>query len=369
MVTKNPYQTLPIYTRWTKSVAGIPMEQLDPVVDFPFTITESDKISTAGSCFAQHIARYLKLNGFNYFITEEANPIMASVPDLDKKYNYGTFSARYGNIYTSRQLVQTFKRAYGTFTPSEEYWVNNDYYIDPFRPVIQPNGFASLQELKSDREQHFAAIRKMFEELDYFVFTLGLTEHWYCREDNAVLPVCPGVSGGVYSPEKYGFGNFGVNEVLADMEEFYKLLKSVNSNAKIIITVSPVPLAATAEHKHVLVSTTYSKSVLRVVSEMFSNNHEDVAYFPAFEIITGNYNRGSYYANNLRDVLESGVEHVMKLFLKHGTNINTNSLDEEKVPQTNDANTQKTFYQEMNNVIETVCEEALIEASLSENDN
>ena len=61
-----------------------------------------------------------------------------------------------------------------------------------------------------------------------------------------------------------------------------------------ILTVSPVPLVATAAGKHVLVATTYSKSVLRVACEEVCQKAADVMYFPSYEIITGNYNRGSY---------------------------------------------------------------------------
>lgn len=372
MAYKNPYQALPAYTRWSKSVAGVEMDKLDPVVDFPFKISSTDKVATAGSCFAQHIARHLSQNGFNYFVTEKANPIFLTVPELDKKYNYGTFSARYGNLYTSRQLVQTFKRAFGKFTPLENYWFENGCYIDPFRPVIQPNGFATLEEFKIDKDKHFAAIRKIFEELDYFIFTLGLTEYWYHVSDGAALPLCPGVCGGVFDDKKYQFGNLGVSEVLADMEEFYELLKSINLKAKIILTVSPVPLAATAENKHVLVSTTYSKSVLRVASEIFADKYSDVAYFPSYEIITGNYNRGSYYCDNLRDVLEHGVEHVMRLFLKHGTDLAvSDAAIETKIANSNNGAkaVEANFFEKMHDVINVICEEGLIEASFEDKIN
>ena len=44
---------------------------------------------------------------------------------------------------------------------------------------------------------------------------------------------------------------------------------------------------------------------------------DDVAYFPSYEIITGNHARGSYFGADLREVTETGVQHVMRLFMKH----------------------------------------------------
>ena len=39
---------------------------------------------------------------------------------------------------------------------------------------------------------------------------------------------------------------------------------------------------------------------------------------PSYEIITGNHARGAYYASDLRNVTDEGVEHVTRPFLKHG---------------------------------------------------
>ena len=317
-MTAHPYRDLPDYAFWSRSVASPVKSDVDPVVKGMFQITESDRVATAGSCFAQHIARHLKANGFNFLVTEMAHPITPH--DLVAKFNYGVFSARYGNLYTSRQLLQLFRRAYGEFQPAEDIWQDaGGHYVDPFRPQIQPGGFLTREEHAADRAQHFRCVRKMFEELDVFVFTLGLTEAWMSAQDGAIYPLCPGVAGGTFDSTRHRFVNLGVEEVARDMQEFIDRLRGINPKAKVILTVSPVPLVATAEDRHVLVSTTYSKSVLRVAAEQVARSRQDVVYFPSYEIITGNHARGSYFADDLRSVTEEGVGHVMRLFLKHYT--------------------------------------------------
>ncbi len=314
-MSDHPYRSLPDYRFWRRSIAGVATQDVDPVVHAKFKITRQDRIATAGSCFAQHIARHLTNGGFNYFVTETAHPMVAH---LAGDYNYGLFTARYGNIYTSRQLVQTIKRAYGLFIPQDSAWPATDgRVIDPYRPRIQPDGFASLDELTEDRRQHFAAIRRAVEELDVFVFTLGLTEAWYFLADGAVYPLCPGVAGGVFDETKHGFVNLDVFHVIADLEETIDLIRSKNVNAHFILTVSPVPLIATMEDRSVLASTTYSKSVLRVAAEEIAGRYDEVAYFPSYEVVTGSYTRGRYFDDGLRDVTEEGVSHVMRLFMQH----------------------------------------------------
>ena len=319
-MSQNPYKSLPDKAFWRRSVAAPAPSDVDPVGVFDLRITRETKVATAGSCFAQHIARYLKNSGYCYYVAEPGHPILPG--SVRSRNNYGLFSARYGNIYTARQLWQMFQRAYGRFSPVDEIWRQAaDAFVDPFRPTTQPGGYISAQELKADRRQHLAAVRAMFENLDVFVFTLGLTECWRSRQDGAVYPLCPGVEGGAFDPDKYEFYNQPGEAVIEDLERFREGLAEVNPRANIVLTVSPVPLVATAEPgAHVLSATTYSKSVLRVAAETMRRTFPNVHYFPSYEIITGAFNRGSYYAPDLRDVVEDGVSHVMRLFMAHATN-------------------------------------------------
>ncbi len=315
----HPYRSLPDRAFWKRGLAERAPSDVDPVGRFDLRIAEDTKVATAGSCFAQHIARHLQSSGYSYYVAEDGHPALPQ--RVRQSAGYGLFSARYGNIYTTRQLIQLWQRAFGLFEPEEGVWRGEDReYLDPFRPTIQPGGFVSEAEVLADRAQHLAAVRRMFETLDVFVFTLGLTECWRSRADGAVFPVCPGVSGGEFDPDRYEFYNQSVGDVIDDLMQFRRELASVNPRAQLMLTVSPVPLAATAAPgAHVLSATTYSKSVLRVAAETLAGAHANVHYFPSYEIITGAYSRGRYYAEDLRNVLEEGVSHVMRVFFHHVT--------------------------------------------------
>jgi len=312
----HPYSDLPHYAFWNRSVAGVPPFAVDPVVDVPFRISASDAVATAGSCFAQNIARALQRKGFCYFVTEPA-PSQLSPQDAAKA-NYGVFSARYGNIYTTRQLLQLFDRAYGAVVPSLSSWHGrNGRYVDPFRPRIEPEGFGSEADLIADRTQHLACVRRLFETLDVFVFTLGLTESWEHKASHLALPLAPGVAGGEWDPSQYEFHNYCVEDVELDLIGFVDRLRSVNPSCRIVLTVSPVPLAATYEGRHVLVSTCLSKAVLRVAAEGCASKRPGVCYFPAYEIVTGPHSGCRYFDDDLRSVTKAGVDHVMRVFFLH----------------------------------------------------
>ena len=189
----------------------------------------------------------------------------------------------------------------------------------PIPPRIQPKGFVSRTEARLDREQHLAAVRRAFEEMDVFVFTLGLTEAWEDVRDGAVFPLAPGVAAGRYDPGIHRFRNFGAPEVIEDLNRSIEAIRARNPRVRILLTVSPVPLNATALERHVLVSTTYSKAVLRVAAEEVCAAWPEVDYFPSYEIITAPQVRGRYYAADARTVLEEGVRHVMGVFFRHYT--------------------------------------------------
>jgi hypothetical protein len=196
----------------------------------------------------------------------------------------------------------------------------------------------------------------MFEELDVFIFTLGLTECWSNVEDGAVYPVCPGAAGGKFDHARHKYVNLSVAEVHADMTQFAELLRQVNPGSRIVLTVSPVPLIATAEPAHVLVATTYSKSVLRVAAQTLSSQLSEVHYFPSYEIITGPHARGRYYAEDAREVVEDGVDHVMRIFFAHATDEETARSDRPAREAANRA-AQRARIREMRRIVNVICDE------------
>lgn len=322
-----PYKSLPAPAYWRRAVSAVPPDQIDPVLHPRFTISPGDRMATAGSCFAQHIARYMMQSGFTYFVTEPGHPLLDQ--SLLQAYNYGTFSARTGNIYTVRQLLQLLERSYGLRQPVDDIWTATgkagdhfikaagDYFIDPFRPFVQDGGFPTLQEYQADRAQHFAAVRRIVEDSDVFVFTLGLTEGWENVQDGTVYAICPGCGAGEHRPDQHRFHNFSVSEVTDDLCAAIDFMRSRNPTLRILLTVSPVPLIATFTDQHVLTATTYSKSVLRVAAGMARDKYDFVDYFPSFEVITAAFSRGAYYAPDLREVEEAGVAHAMRCFFRH----------------------------------------------------
>jgi GSCFA family len=318
----NPYSIQPKKSFWRSAVGDLQPTQISGLWQPKFSMQKHESIATLGSCFAQHISRALIDSGYTWFNSE---PAPRRFPEkLKMEFNYDVFSARVGNIYTTALLKQWVFWAFNIQSPPDEVWEMNGRYYDPFRPNIQPNGFVSTDEVLATRNQTIVALRQMFENCRTFVYTLGLTEAWVNTENGIVYPMCPGTVAGVFDENCHSFKNYRYNEVFLDLQEVIRVVKENNPKINFLLTVSPVPLTATATADHVLVATVYSKSTLRAVAGDMASAREDTDYFPSFEMISSFPFKGQFYESNMRSVSKVGVSFVMKNFISqlaaHGKN-------------------------------------------------
>ncbi len=311
----NFYRRQPARAFWKRVVQDVHPLDIGEWYKRKYSIS-GKRIASAGSCFAQHLGAALRQKGFNYLDVEPAPGFLRA--DRHQDYGYNIYSARYGNVYTSRQLLQLLQRATKEFVPQDQAWPKGGGFVDPFRPTIEPDPLSSVDEVAFFQRRHLGAVTRLLEQCDVFVFTLGLTETWEAKADGAVFPVAPGVSGGLYDPERYRFLNLTYPDVVADMESFFTLARAINPEMRFLLTVSPVPLMATATDDQVVVATVYSKSVLRAAAGFLTQKYDFVDYFPSYEIISSPPMRGMYFNPDMRTASPHGVEHVMaQLFKEH----------------------------------------------------
>lgn len=307
----HPYAGIEARAHWRRAVVGRAPSEMTDWYRKKFDITQM-RIATAGSCFAQHIGQRLRASGFQFVDAEPAPSVM--LPAARADFGYGLYSARFGNIYTTRQLLQLMQRATGEFVPKERFWQKDGGFVDPFRPAIEPVPYESKEAVTAARAYHLKRVRRMLEGTDLFVFTLGLTEAWTSLQDGTVFPLAPGVHGGQYDPNKHALLNLTYEDVTSDLQQVIDRLRAINPNMHLLLTVSPVPLMATATDQHVVVATTHSKAILRAAAGHFAAKYDYVDYFPSFEIINSHVTKGQFYEDDGRQVRSSGVDLVMSHF-------------------------------------------------------
>ena len=308
----NPYEDLPPRAFWKPAVGSRNFHDLSEVWSPRFGIGKEQRIVTFGSCFAQHIGRALKQRGYAWFNAEEAPEGLSGGHDRD--FNYGIFSARTANIYTTSLLLQWTRWALGDVAPPDVQWSDNGRVIDPFRPMIEPGGFASATEMLRSRQRAIGAFADCIRHAEVFVFTLGLTESWHDAEGQFEYPMCPGTAGGDFDAARHVFRNQDYASVLRALDSAIGLMAAANARLRFILTVSPVPLIATMSGRHVMVATMESKSILRAVAGHLAATRDTVDYFPSYELISSPVMRGTFFEPNQRSVNGHGVDFVMGHF-------------------------------------------------------
>jgi hypothetical protein len=251
------------------------------------------KIVSMGSCFARNIALYFLQKKYNYLVTE--HPFRES-------------SAHWDQVFNTTCMRQIFEYTFNSdWMPLTRWWPKGNQVQDPFRRNILYN----KESCELDFERHRKASLRALSEADIVILTLGLIETWCDRRDRMTYYRVP--SPVVYDPKIHEFYVQKVEDCVHDLKIIQGLLKVKNPGAKIILTVSPIPMFATFRTDiNVVMANMHSKSTLRVAADYFSKQFENVIYFPAYEIVTQAI-RNPYEPDN-RHVTKEAIDEVMKIF-------------------------------------------------------
>jgi hypothetical protein len=308
----SPYEGLDQRAYWRTAVASRGPGRLRGLYDPRFVITPQTRLMTAGSCFAQHVHRELKGAGFAVI---DAEPAPEGIdPAVSAQFCYGLFSARYGNIYNPRQFQQLLREAGGQ-TRAHPVWTRDGRFFDAQRPNVDPGGYETADAVRLARADHLAAVSRALMQVQVVVFTMGLTETWEDRASGTVYPTAPGVIADAPDGAEIGLLCLRHNDIVADMQAVMAELRSVNPDIRMVLTVAPGPLIATAAGGHVLVASTACKAILRAAADTLVAQDPGIDYFPSYEIITNPAAKGSFFLPNLRNPTPKGVSVVMKQFL------------------------------------------------------
>lgn len=312
----HPYTDLPAPAFWRSGVVTTDRGTWPGLYTPTITLTRDTRIATVGSCFAQHIGPALRAAGCTVLDVEPAPKAMPD--DIARSFGYGLFSARTGNIYTSRQLLDLLREIASGVADPRFVWDRDGRFYDAIRPTVEPEGLDTVDEVLLHRDYHLERTAQLLRQTDVLIFTLGLTETWTDRPSGRAFPICPGVVAGSFKHSIHRLVTLTHAEVLDDLRRIHAMLQRFNPGMKLLLTVSPVPLTATASGQHVLAATSQSKATLRAAAGECAAALADVDYVPSYELITHPV-MGDWFEPNLRDVTAAGVARVMALFLAaHG---------------------------------------------------
>lgn len=250
--------------------------------DRPF-IDRATRITAFGSCFAVHVQNHLNRKSFSVLTKSERN----------------AYVVHYNNIMVNTFAIrQQFEWAFENKVPAGNYWY----------------GYRA-QEFGYDEAVRRETL-KLFLETEVFILTLGLSEVWYDTESGDVF--WRAVPRDKYDPARHRFRVSSVAENKDNIRAIYELIRSHRPGAKVVFTLSPIPLNSTHRPESCLVANCVSKSILRcALDEVYRDlgGNGDLFYFPSYEIINEAFR--DPFEPDRRHVKQPIVHFIMSSFERH----------------------------------------------------
>lgn len=253
-------------------------------------------VTAFGSCFAAHIRDWLRSRNYNVLTKGGGEDAGDGSGD--------TYISRFGEgLVNSFVLRQQFEWAWSNTRFSEELWHGYD---------AESYGYDESVRQKT---------KEIFDRTDVFIITLGLSEIWYDAQTGGVF--WRAVPLDKFDPERHKFRVSTVSETRENIRAIYDLISQHRPEAKVIFTVSPVPLVATFRPVSCITANSVSKAIIRaaldeVLREVVSEGR--AFYWPSYEIVMDVF--GDSYDPDRRHVRREVLDFIMNMFEHtwcHGT--------------------------------------------------
>lgn len=220
------------------------------------SIGKDTRITAFGSCFAENITKHLQ--GIGYTTSKDR------APDI-------YLSSMGEGLVNVHSLLGQLEWALEGVDPPDGLW----------------HGYKAEQYGADEKMR--ARTRSVLLETQFFIITLGLSEVWYDAQTNGVFWRAVPVEH--YDPARHHFRVCTMAETKAALQRIHQIIRRHVPDAKLLFTLSPVPLAATFRPVGCISANSASKAILRAaLDEMLREagpglNH-DLFYWPSYEIIT-----------------------------------------------------------------------------------
>ena len=278
-----------------------------PLVRPAFKFTRDDKLFAIGSCFARGIEKALLGRKMQVL---SAAPEFNSLQTVNKDVTGLGFTNKY-NTFSIYNELRWVLDPQAEFPRASIVDLGNGLVVDPH---INPTLPLADAEETWRRRRLIQSVNQRAAQCRVVIITLGLVEAWRDKHADTFLNSTPFFTLDSH-PERYEFHVTNFSQNLANVERIHELLMRFgHPDVQIVVTVSPVPLMATFSDQDIVLANTYAKSLLRAVAQHWAAAHENVHYFPSYEIVM-NSDRAQTWGEDLRHVCPSVTNHIMDLFI------------------------------------------------------
>jgi hypothetical protein len=249
-------------------------------------ISLQDRIFTIGSCFSDHIGNLLNQYKFDVMV----NP--------------------FGIIFNPVSVLHLLQHALMGDSLSDDKIVQNygmHYHYDLHSEITSADKNSLIEHI--DQKLHLAG--DFLKQSKVLMLTFGTAHVYRLSENKEVVANCHKMSAKLFQKEL-----LTPEQIILAFNELYKLLPP---DTTVVLTVSPV-----RHIKDTLILNSVSKSVLRLACHHLSEQHTNVQYFPAYEMLLDDLRDYRFYEPDMLHPNASAInyiwEHFSHLYISNASN-------------------------------------------------
>ena len=246
-----------------------------------------------GSCFSENIGN--QLNYFKFQSTQNPFGILFH-PKAIENLITNTSNKK---VYSSDDLIY-----------QNEIWHSFDAHSSL--------SSASENELLNKLNVAISLTNKKIKEASHIVITLGTSWVYRYIETDTIVANCHKIPQKKFLKEL-----LSVSEISESLARSISLIKSMNSDAAVIFTVSPV-----RHLKDGFIENTQSKSHLIAAIHTLVNE-QDVSYFPSYEIMMDELRDYRFYAEDMIHPNKTAINYIWRKFIDTWFSEETKSIMKE----------------------------------------
>jgi hypothetical protein len=239
-----------------------------------------DTFITLGSCFSDTMGQQLTGHKFNALV----NP--------------------FGTIYNPESIHKVLQYALTNKPPAEHTYVTAGDIVANY-DFHSSHSDLKQADLEKKLTETIGITHYFLKEATWLMITYG-TAWVYTRNDTGeTVANCHKLPGNLFTKEL-----LTQKKILDSFTSLYHNLKSFNPEIRIILTVSPV-----RHTKDTLPLNSVSKSVLRIACHTLSEQHNDIHYFPAYEILLDDLRDYRFYKSDMIHPTEEAEQYIWDKFI------------------------------------------------------
>ncbi|MFC5269687.1 GSCFA domain-containing protein [Adhaeribacter terreus] len=230
----------------------------------PYKLNLASKVVTVGSCFSDVIGSQLE------------------------KYRVETLKNPFGTLFNPLSACKLLQICAGADVELAESFVENNgrWYSYDFHSSFSAE---TEEDLYEKLDEAIVKTRRFLKKADVLILTLGTANIFRLNITGETVANCHKLPAANFTRE-----TLLPEEIITAVAETHSLLRELNPNLKLVLTVSPV-----RHLKDTLELNSVSKSVLRLATHFLTQSLPDITYFPAYELLLDDLRDYRFYQEDL----------------------------------------------------------------------